>query len=99
MTDVPYGVLLSGGLDSSIIASIVNRFSKKRVETDNSSNAWWPQVHSFSVGLKESPDLIAAKLVSKYLNTVHHEVIFTVQEGMDAIDYLWHHYESVHSIP
>ena len=86
MTDVPYGVLLSGGLDSSIIASIVNRFSKKRVETDNSSNAWWPQVHSFSVGLKESPDLIAAKLVSKYLNTVHHEVIFTVQEGMDAIE-------------
>ncbi len=86
MTDVPYGVLLSGGLDSSIIASIVNRFSKKRVETDNSSNAWWPQVHSFSVGLKESPDLIAAKLVSKYLNTTHHEVIFTVQEGMDAIE-------------
>ncbi len=86
MTDVPYGVLLSGGLDSSIIASVVNRFSKKRVETDNSLNAWWPQVHSFSVGLKESPDLIAAKLVSKHLNTVHHEVIFTVQEGMDAIE-------------
>ena len=86
MTDVPYGVLLSGGLDSSIIAAIVKKYSNKRIETDNSSDAWWPKLHSFSIGLEGSPDLIAAKIVAKHIDSVHHEIIFTIQEGLDAIN-------------
>ena len=86
MTDVPYGVLLSGGLDSSIIAAITKKYSNKRIETNDSSDAWWPQLHSFSVGLKGSPDLKAARKVSQHIDSVHHEVIFTIQEGLDAIE-------------
>ena len=86
MTDVPYGVLLSGGLDSSIIAAITKKYSNKRIETNDLSEAWWPQLHSFSVGLQGSPDLKAARKVSQHIDSVHHEVIFTIQEGLDAIE-------------
>ena len=86
MTDVPYGVLLSGGLDSSIIAAIVKEYSNKRIETNDSSEAWWPRLHSFSIGLKGSPDLNAAKIVAQHIDSVHHEIIFTIQEGIDAIN-------------
>jgi asparagine synthase (glutamine-hydrolysing) len=85
MSDVPYGVLLSGGLDSSITSALAKKFGKKRVESNDISDAWWPQLHSFSIGLKGSPDLKAAQLVADHIGTVHHEVTFTVQEGIDAI--------------
>lgn len=85
MSDVPYGVLLSGGLDSSITSAIAKKYSQKRIETDNTSEAWWPQLHSFSVGLEGSPDLAAAKKVAAHIGTVHHEIKFTIQEGLDAI--------------
>tara|TARA_Y100000996_G_C22555105_1_gene655253 strand:+ start:1776 stop:3440 length:1665 start_codon:yes stop_codon:yes gene_type:complete len=86
MSDVPFGVLLSGGLDSSIISSIVKKYSKKRVESNDKNEAWWPQIHSFAVGLKGSPDLEASKKVSKYLETIHHEIHFTIQEAIDSLD-------------
>ena len=86
MTDVPYGVLLSGGLDSSIIAAVAKKYSRKRVETNNSLDAWWPKLHSFAIGLEGSPDLFAAKIVAKHIDSVHHEIIFTLQEGLDAIN-------------
>eukprot|EP01098_Paradermamoeba_levis_P000762 TRINITY_DN1088_c0_g1_i2.p1 TRINITY_DN1088_c0_g1~~TRINITY_DN1088_c0_g1_i2.p1 ORF type:complete len:587 (-),score=216.45 TRINITY_DN1088_c0_g1_i2:90-1763(-) len=85
MSDVPYGVLLSGGLDSSLIASIASRLCRKRVEDDQASEAWWPRLHSFSVGLKGAPDLYYAQQVTDFLGTVHHEYHFTVQDGLDAI--------------
>ena len=84
MSDVPYGVLLSGGLDSSVISAIAKRYASKRVESDDEC-AWWPQLHSFAVGLKDAPDLIKAREVAKHIGTVHHEINYTVQEGLDAI--------------
>ncbi|QHM70269.1 asparagine synthase B [Mixta intestinalis] len=94
MSDVPYGVLLSGGLDSSIISAITKRFAAKRVEDHDQSEAWWPQLHSFAIGLAGSPDLQAAKKVADHLGTVHHELHFTVQEGLDAIRDVIYHIET-----
>jgi asparagine synthase (glutamine-hydrolysing) len=85
MSDVPYGVLLSGGLDSSVTSAIAKKYAERRVEADEKENAWWPQLHSFSVGLDGSPDLAAAKVVADHIGTVHHEIKFTIQEGLDAI--------------
>jgi len=85
MSDVPYGVLLSGGLDSSIISAITKKYATKRIESDDTQAAWWPQLHSFSVGLDGSPDLIAAQKVADHIGTIHHEIKFTIQEGLDAI--------------
>ncbi|MBE7652184.1 asparagine synthase B [Tenacibaculum finnmarkense] len=85
MSDVPYGVLLSGGLDSSVISAISKKYSQKRIESDDTSAAWYPQLHSFSVGLEGSPDLAAAQKVADHIGTVHHEIKFTIQEGLDAI--------------
>ncbi|MCI6856626.1 MAG: asparagine synthase B, partial [Bacteroidales bacterium] len=85
MSDVPYGVLLSGGLDSSVISAIAKKFASKRIETDSRQDAWWPQLHSFAVGLKGAPDLAKAKEVADHIGTVHHEINYTIQEGLDAI--------------
>ena len=85
MCDVPYGVLLSGGLDSSVISAITKKFAARRVEDNDNSEAWWPQLHSFAVGLQGSPDLAAAQKVADHLGTIHHEIHFTVQEGLDAL--------------
>ena len=85
MSDVPYGVLLSGGLDSSVISAIAKKYAAKRIETDGASDAWWPQLHSFAIGLKGAPDLIKAREVAEYIGTVHHEINYTLQEGLDAI--------------
>ena len=85
MSDVPYGVLLSGGLDSSVISAIAEKFSERRIEDNDKERAWWPRLHSFAVGLKGAPDLAKAKLVADYIGTVHHEINYTIQEGLDAI--------------
>lgn len=85
MSDVPYGVLLSGGLDSSVISAVAEKYSQNRVEDNGSTKAWWPQLHSFAVGLKNAPDLAKAKLVADHIGTVHHEINYTIQEGLDAI--------------
>lgn len=85
MSDVPYGVLLSGGLDSSVISAIAQKYAPHRVEEDGKSAAWWPRLHSFAVGLKGAPDLAKAKMVADYIGTVHHEINYTIQEGLDAI--------------
>lgn len=94
MSDVPYGVLLSGGLDSSLVAAIAKKYAARRVDEDEKTEAWWPQLHSFAVGLKESPDLKAAREVAAHIGTVHHEFHFTVQEGIDALSDVIHHLET-----
>mmetsp|Transcript_48007 Transcript_48007/g.148314 ORF Transcript_48007/g.148314 Transcript_48007/m.148314 type:complete len:600 (-) Transcript_48007:288-2087(-) len=94
MSDVPYGVLLSGGLDSSLVASIMSRHCQRRIETDCKERASWPQLHSFSIGLEGSPDLKAAKEVATFLGTIHHEYTFTPQEGLDALPDVIYHLES-----
>ena len=94
MCDVPYGVLISGGLDSSVIAAIAAKYSKKRVESGDAEEAWWPRLHSFAIGLEGSPDLKAAKIVADAIGTVHHECLYTVQEGLDALRDVIYHLET-----
>ncbi|MDA8596076.1 asparagine synthase B [Flavobacteriaceae bacterium] len=94
MSDVPYGVLLSGGLDSSITSAVAKKYAEKRIESDDTQEAWWPQLHSFSVGLEGSPDLAAAQKVADHIGTVHHEIKFTIQEGLDAIKDVIYHLET-----
>ena len=94
MSDVPYGVLLSGGLDSSITSAVAKIYADKRIETGGKNKAWWPTLHSFAVGLEGSPDLLAAKKVADHIGTVHHEVKFTIQEGLDAISDVIYHLET-----
>ncbi len=91
MCDVPYGLLISGGVDSSIVAAIAARFAERRIETDGAEQAWWPRIHSFSVGLPGAPDTKFAKMVADYIGSQHHEINFTVQEAIDALpDVIWH---------
>jgi asparagine synthase (glutamine-hydrolysing) len=94
MSDVPYGVLLSGGLDSSIIAATARRFAARRVEEQGRAPAWWPQLHTFSIGLDSSPDLSAARDAARHIGSVHHEFHFTVQEGLDALHDVIYHLET-----
>lgn len=94
MCDVPYGVLISGGLDSSVIAAIAAQYSKKRVESGDAEEAWWPRLHSFAIGLEGSPDLKAAKIVADAIGTVHHECKYTIQEGLDALPDVIYHLET-----
>ena len=94
MSDVPYGVLLSGGLDSSIVSAIAKKFAARRIETQDTAEAWWPRLHSFAVGLTGSPDLAAAQKVADHIGTVHHEVVFSIQEGLDALSDVIYHLET-----
>ncbi|WP_417347763.1 asparagine synthase B [Ferrimonas sp.] len=94
MSDVPYGVLLSGGLDSSITSALAKKYAARRIEEDEASPAWWPQLHSFAVGLEGSPDLAAAAEVAAHIGTVHHQVTFTIQEGIDALTDVIYHLET-----
>lgn len=94
MSDVPYGVLLSGGLDSSITSALAKKFSSKRIEENDQKDAWWPQLHSFVIGLEGSPDLAAARKVADHIGTIHHEIHYTIQEGLDAIRDVIYHIET-----
>ena len=94
MSDVPYGVLLSGGLDSSITSAIAKKYAAKRIETNGKADAWWPQLHSFAIGLKDAPDLISARKVADAIGTVHHEIHYTIQEGLDALRDVIYHIET-----
>ena len=94
MSDVPYGVLLSGGLDSSIISALASRYAAKRIETDGQAEAWWPRLHSFAIGLEGAPDLAAAREVAEAIGTVHHEIHYTIQEGLDALRDVIYHIET-----
>jgi asparagine synthase (glutamine-hydrolysing) len=94
MSDVPYGVLLSGGLDSSVISAIAKKYAARRIESHDLQEAWWPQLHSFAVGLKGSPDLAASRIVANHIGSVHHEIEFTIQEGLDALRDVIYHLET-----
>ncbi|MDR3134106.1 MAG: asparagine synthase B [Prevotellaceae bacterium] len=94
MTDVPYGVLLSGGLDSSIISAVAKKYASRRIESGNTQDAWWPQLHSFAIGLEGAPDLKAAQAVANHIGSVHHEIHFTIQEGLDALRDVIYHIET-----
>lgn len=94
MTDVPYGVLLSGGLDSSIIAAVTAKYARNRIESGDTQEAWYPRLHSFAVGLEGSPDLIAAQKAADHIGSIHHEIHFTVQEGLDAVRDVIYHLET-----
>jgi len=94
MSDVPYGVLLSGGLDSSITSAVAKKYAEKRIESGDKDAAWWPRLHSFAIGLDGSPDLAAARTVAEHLDTVHHEIVYTIQEGLDAIRDVIYHLET-----
>ncbi|NEU06871.1 asparagine synthase B [Flavihumibacter sp. R14] len=94
MSDVPYGVLLSGGLDSSIISAVTKKFAAKRIESNDTQTAWYPQLHSFAVGLVGSPDLAAARKVADHIGSIHHEINFSIQEGLDAIKDVIYHLET-----
>jgi len=94
MSDVPYGVLLSGGLDSSVTSALAKKFSAKRIEEEDKKEAWWPQLHSFVIGLDGSPDLAAARKVADHIGSVHHEIHYTIQEGLDAIRDVIYHIET-----
>lgn len=94
MCDVPYGVLISGGVDSSLVASIAAKYREGRVEDGDRGPSWWPRIHSFAVGLEGAPDLAPARAVAEHIGAIHHEIHFTVQEGLDALSDVIYHLET-----